>query len=74
MSTFSKAWHKQLEADIVKALRDTNHPKGSGRDHHKLRHADIFPARKPGEGGFDMTAGKGKRKSGDKGENAGGDE
>ena len=60
MTTFTNAWTQDIETQLIKALKNAKHEKGSGKNHPKIRHADYFPKRKPGEGGFDPNSGKGK--------------
>lgn len=65
MSTFSRHWERDLKSKLVKSMRQEPNPKGSGKIHPKIRFEDIFPNRKPGEGGFDMSGGKKRNQNAD---------
>ena len=54
MTVFSNSWVRTTEAEILRKLRNAPRPKGSPAKVAKIKHADVFPKRKPGEGGFEM--------------------
>lgn len=61
MTSFSRQWHTDSEKQLLKDMRNAPHPKDGKKVHPAITHADTFKPTKPGEGGFDMYAGKGKK-------------
>ncbi|NJO58762.1 MAG: hypothetical protein HC836_10565 [Richelia sp. RM2_1_2] len=63
MSVFSRNWSKAVQLEVFRGLKTEPRPKGSGKGvkGSGLKFTDLFPNLKPGEGGFNIYAGKGKK-------------